>query len=785
MRFGDHLRSWSPQALNELLSARPDLLAASDHGFDAVARKAASAVSLGRCLIRADVGMLVVAEALTVISPATAAEIDELLGTNDIDAVVDALGRLQRRGVVVVEDGVASPLGALEDLLVRPLGLGPSFVELADQVPSRVFERLTTELGVSGARKPTATARAIARRLRDPIALGALVARAPEESRHLLDALVERRSATVGLPLGFLYQGSGHPRTDDPRSWLLDHGLLVAVSDGVGEVPREVVMGSMPAGLAPGAALRPIELRPVAGLGADDVAAAGADRAGTTLDAAEAILRLAADQQIAVRRAGGIGVREVNRLAKQLEAEPRDVGRIIELLHQARLVRSGRTALAATELADTWWRLSRGRRWLVLVRAWVASASFVSRALSTDEEGNARPALGDTEPLAAAAASRAVVLAAVATLDAGEAYDRQQLAESVVWRSPNLWGAGTPPPDELVSWTLEEATLLGLVAEAAPVPALRSLAASDEAELETRAAVALGTDQTQVVLQDDLSAVALGPLDPAVAASLGQLADRRWDRSVPTYRFTEASLRRGLDRGWTAASVGQFLAAHALSGVPQPLQYLMSDVDRRYGSVRVLTASSVVVTDDEALAVEIASSTRAARLGLRLVAPTVLIGPVEPHQMVDELRHEGYFPILDGSRLTVAANDESGAAAPARPAGSPPGRAAAAAATAGRPEGLPADWTGPPLDDAVLPVEVAEAVEVLLSDSSVRTPTELDHRLHLQWNRPTLVRHLRDGQLQEARGVLVGVDETLTLLCESGIEELPLDAVVAVEDPTR
>ena len=62
---------------------------------------------------------------------------------------------------------------------------------------------------------------------------------------------------------------------------------------------------------------------------------------------------------------------------------------------------------------------------------------------------------------------------------------------------------------------------------------------------------------------------------------------------------------------------------------------------------------------------------------------------------------------------------------------------------------------------------------------------EIDHRLHLHWNRTTLVRHRRDGHLAEVRGVLVGVDETLTLLCDDGIEELPLDSVVAVEDPAR
>ena len=523
--------------------------------------------------------------------------------------------------------------------------------------------------------------------------------------------------------------------------------------------------------------LRPIHLRPVTGLRPDDVTAAGADRAALALDAAEALVRLATDGGITLRRAGGLGVREISRVAKLLQLDPHDVGRLIELCHQARLVAPEPSALVATDLAATWWGLSRSRRWLVLVRAWRGSPGFVSRALSLDEEGNPRPALSDSEPVAAAAAARAVTLDVVAAVPDGEAFDPEQLTASVVWRSPNLWGTGRPPPEELVAWTLEEAALLGLVADHAPVPVLRALVAGDEAAVESLAATALGVDQDRFVLQSDLSAVALGPLEPAVAGSLGEVADRQWGRTVPTYRFSEASLRRALDRGWTADGISRFLADHALSGVPQPLQYLVADVERRYGSVRVLTASAVIVTDDEALAVEIASTVRAAKLGLRLIAPTVLVGPVEPHRLVDELRAEGWFPVLDGGVATVGRAATGG--------GHRTGTARSAAGERSRPDPLPADWTGPALEAAVLPAEVADAVEGLVADRTELAAAELDHRLHLQWNRPTLVRHRRDGPLAEVRGVLVGVDETLTLLCDNGIEELPLDTVVAVEDPAR
>ncbi|MCP4226149.1 MAG: helicase-associated domain-containing protein [Actinomycetia bacterium] len=783
MDLADHLRSWTPEALTGLLGARPDLLPASDEGFEALARKASTALSLGRCLVRSDVAMLVVAQALAVASPATADEIDALLGTNDVDAVLDALARLAGRGVVVVEDGVVNPVGALDDLMHRPMGLGPSFVELADQVPPEVFDDMAHRLGVVGAAKRSATARAIAKRLSHPDGLAVILAGATSTTVELLESLVEQRSPAVGLPVGYLYQ---HLSDDDPLAWMLNRGILVAVSDGGGrigggrvgglaELPREIVIASRPQGLAPTAALRPIEVRPVVGLAVDVVGSAAADRASTALEAAESLLRLAAEGAVSVRRSGGVGVREAKRLAKILDLEARDVGRLLELLLEARLIQLRSDRVMPTELAAPWWRLTRGRRWLVLVRAWVGSSAFISSALSLDVDGRPVPALIDHDMVAAAFAGRQIMIEAITSLGRGEAYDPDQLTEAVVWRSPNLWGTGDPAPEELVTWTLEEAELLGLVANNAATPTLMTLASGDDAQLEELVAVTLGHDQDQLVLQSDLTAVALGPLDPKLAGELAELADRQPGSSVPIFRFSESSIRRGFDRGWTVATISEFLTAHALSGVPQPLTYLLSDVERRYGTVKVMEATAVIVTADEATAVEIASTARAARLGLRLIAPTVLIGPAEARQLLDELRTEGFFPVLHGDNDNVGPDGEG-------------------QSSDGNDDGLPADWTGPVLTEAALPGEVADAVDALRSNDTPSTvgpaakgakPGSTDHRLHLLWNRMAVVTYRRDGELAEVRGVVVAIDESLTLLSENGVEELPLDAVVTVEDPTR
>lgn len=715
--------------------------------------------------------MFLVAQALVVSPPATADEIDELLGTNDPVATLDALGRLAALGLVLVEDRVATPLPALVDLLDRPLGLGPSYIEHADLLADDVLADLAATLGAEGAPTQGATVRAIARRLRTAEGVERLVAGAPPGTAELLETLAGERSSAVDVPIGLRYRSLDDA---EPVSWLLRRGLLVPYDEFLAEPVRELTLSRHPHGLAPGAALRPIEVLAVDGLAPAAVAAAAADRASRTLEAAETLLRLVADGEVAVRKSGGVGVREVRRLAKILELEPVELGRLLELLEEARLIRQVDQRLIPSPRADTWGRLSRDRRWLVLARAWIAADRFLSVALSTGPDGKQVPALGRIEPVADAFGARQMVLERAASLAEAKAYDPDQFAEAVVWHSPNLWGPGDPPTETLVDWIVAEAELLGFIAMSAPSSLLRALVGDDDGALETLAASTLGSDQDRFMLQGDLTAMALGPLDPAVAAPLGELADRRPDAATPLYRFTESSIRRAFDRGWTAATIIEFLERHALSGIPQPLSYLVADVDRRYGSIRVMAASSVLVTDDEALAVEVATTRRATRLGLRLVAPTVLVGPVAPHQLLDELRAEGLFPVLDGdvARLSVEGAVAGGDARPG----------------AGDIDDLPADWTGPVLSAAALAGEVADVVAALADEPDAEAEDDTGsspHRLHLLWNRPAVVTHLCDGQLREARGVVVAVDEALTLLNDTGIERVGLETVVAVDDPSR
>lgn len=783
-----HLRSWSADELTRLLQSRPDLLPASDHGVDALARKAASATSLGRALVNADVGMLVVAEALVASHPATVDEIDELLGAGDPIGVVEAVERLHRLAVVTEVDGLIQPVGALPDLLHRPLGLGPSFTELADALPADTLDKLAADTAAAGGRR-SPTVRAIARRLRDPAVVEALLASAPDGTAELLGELSAQRSPAIALPAGHAYRD---PLPDDPLGWLLQRGLVIAVADRGAELPRELAMAAHPAGLAPGASLRPIELEPVPGIDADVVAALGADTANRTLEAIELLLGRAQRREISVRRAGGIGPREIGRLAKACGLPAISVARLLELAVAARLIEVVDGAAQTTALADRWWSLPRWRRHLALVRAWMSADHFLSRGLSG--EGAKQPvALGGAEPVAAAASARTIAIATMATTPPGQAWEPNQLAAAVVWQAPNLWGTGRPSPEELMAWTTEEAELLGLVAEQAPTPVLRALQADGQddgqSDLDRACAAAVGDDQATLVLQNDLTALSLGPLAPSLSRPLADMAERDADAETPTWRFTESSIRRALDDGWTAETIEGFLTDHALAGVPQPLAYLIADVDRRHGSVRVMGAASVILTDDEVGAVEVASHRRASALGLRLVAPTVLLSPLDPVAVAEGLRAAGFLPVLHGGTVTVAGSRSTSS-----------GDGDDSLDRAGETDGsgsvadLPADWTGPAIPAGPLAAEVADAVTALLDQAEsdagpigqqgAERPSRLDE-LAAAWGRPVRLTTATAEGTGDVTGVVVGLGQTVSLLTTDGVVEIPSASVIDATRPDR
>lgn len=119
------------------------------------------------------------------------------------------------------------------------------------------------------------------------------------------------------------------------------------------------------------------------------------------------------------------------------------------------------------------------------------------------------------------------------------------------------------------------------------------------------------------------------------------------------YRFTPGSVRRALDAGRSASDLHAFLAAHSRTPVPQPLTYLIDDVARRHGHLRIGSASAYVRCDDDSMLNEILADKRSQGLRLRRLAPTVLAAQAEPAALLEGLRAMGFAPAAESAEGDV------------------------------------------------------------------------------------------------------------------------------------
>lgn len=200
--------------------------------------------------------------------------------------------------------------------------------------------------------------------------------------------------------------------------------------------------------------------------------------------------------------------------------------------------------------------------------------------------------------------------------------------------------------------------LLGPGAEApptatAPHATTPAEAAALAAEAGRLLAPLLPEPLDHVLLQADLTAVAPGPLERPLADALGILAEIESKGGATVYRFTPGSVRRALDAGQAADDLHTFLAAHSRTPVPQPLTYLIDDVARKHGHLRIGAASAYLRCDDETLLAEILADRRSAGLRLRRLAPTVLAAQAPPDALLEGLRAMGYAPAAESAEGDV------------------------------------------------------------------------------------------------------------------------------------
>ena len=442
-----------------------------------------------------------------------------------------------------------------------------------------------------------------------------------------------------------------------PAEELLARRLLVPRGGGVVQVPGEVGLALRggrttrePVDGVPGVATSERDQAMV------DRAAAGA--AFETVRRVELLLDHWGTEPPGALRSGGLGVRELKATAALLHVDEPTAGLLVEVTAASGLLATGidgaRDAVwLPTDTFDAWITRDVADRWAALVRSWLETSRVPGLVGVRDAAGKTQNALAPELSSVFAAECRRMALEALAQLPPGEVLATGTGTPSVVARVAWLRPRRPRSRADQVVWALAEAASLGVTGLGGLSTAGRSLLAGEEAKAAGTLAPLLPEPVDHVLIQADLTAVAPGPLESALARRLQLVADVESRGGATVYRFTAGSVRRALDVGWSAVEVHEFVSAVSRTPVPQPLTYLVDDTARTFGTVRVGQAEAFLRADDETALSELLHHPKAGPLGLRRIAPTVLVTSTPIDVLLPRLRDLGAAPVVEAADGTV------------------------------------------------------------------------------------------------------------------------------------
>ncbi|MFF2956293.1 helicase C-terminal domain-containing protein [Kitasatospora sp. NPDC057965] len=470
----------------------------------------------------------------------------------------------------------------------------------------------------------------------------------------------------------------GTPADSAPgEQWALERGLLVRDRHryGPASMPAEVALALRGSGWHAPFTPSPPAVRSVPTTVSD------IDREATSALMAFAahavsVLGVCAVAPPARLKAGGVGARELSRIGKAARCDEIVVRLVLEAASAAGLLTRNGDRVAATAAYDTWAVEEPTDQLAVLLRAWWTLP--LTPGGNRDEDGKALPALTRAPACGGCLQARHGLLTAAARLPAGEgSANPAELGALLVWLRPL---ADELPQDATPFATLiREAELLGALARGALSPVGTALLADDDAALTDACRRLLPAASRTARFGSDLTAVVAGTPAAHLLALLDAVADRESVGTASVWRFSPASVRRALDAGLTPDTLTADLADVAVEPLPQPLSYLIHDTARGHGRMRVVATACVIHGEEPALLAELAAHRKLTQLGLRLLAPTVLISRTPPDKTLAALRSAGYAPVAekpDGSvRIERAQRPRAAGPAPLPGGGSRPQRA--------------------------------------------------------------------------------------------------------------
>ena len=602
--YADYLRALDDAALISMFTHRPDLVTPVPPDIASLAVRASSAPSLARAVDGLNKWQLQVLEVCAILDePFTEKEITAL---TEKSALFILPGLIERGLLYVDKDGMRTPTNLKEVLGNEIAGLGPA--SMAKLKLKKLDE-------------------------------------APAAAKKVLEAMV------WGPPRGTITD-INKPSTG--VAWLLEEGFLVPFNQQTVVLPREVAIY-----LRGNKVHRQLEVsQPAITSSKRDehsVQLAAIANITTFLRWTEEVLNYWAQEPASALRSGGLGVRELKELSLHLGVDEVCAAFIAEVAYVAGLltIEADDKILPTTQF-DIWLMQSASARWQALTSAWLIS-SRLPGLVGKEGSKNVAP-LGPELDRASAASTRRLVLNLL-NENRGVAVDAQSLYEAALWLSPSKRSGGLQK--DYLLWNLRECEWLGITGQGVISQyGIDFLEGADCSAIDSDLPKAVD----HILIQSDNTAIAPGPLEHEVAQELALIADVESRGGATVFRFSESSIRRGLDHGRTGDEIAKFLAKTSKTPMPQPLEYLITDVAKKHGKLRVGNTASFIRCEDPALIAQIISDKRLEILGLRRIAPEVLISTFDAAEAMHILRSYGYLPagedakglLLSGPRVQRA-----------------------------------------------------------------------------------------------------------------------------------
>ena len=585
--FADELRARADDALASIFKLRPDLVSPVPNDFSALAARATSTPSLVRALDSINMWHYQIIEA--------ACALPEPFKKSEIVAVTSeetafALDYLWQMGLLYKEgNNYRTPTNLKMLIGDEPAGLGPIAVKKFDF---------------------------------------SILKEIPKASEEVLAKL------TWGPPRG---QIGNIKKPGNAIGWLLDNGVLVALDSNTVALPRDVAIK-----LRGGKIHKEMVSKDSILIGKEvvqkQIDLAAIANISTILRWCEELLHNLSDEPPTALRTGGLGVRDLKKIAEHLGIDETCAGFVAELCYLGGLlVIDSDDQILPTSAFDIWLTKSAEERWYSLVVLWL-DTSRVSGLIGKISDKNVAP-LGPELDRAGASLIRRSTLK-VLNDNPQLTPDVKSLQEIVKWINPQRAN------NDYVEWTLREAEWLGITGQGA-LSTFGSNLLNEKEVLEIESALPKPVDH--ILIQADNSAVAPGPLTPELASEMGTIADIESRGGATVYRFSDSSIRRGLDHGKTGDQIKTFLSKISKTPMPQPLEYLITDIAKRHGRLRVGSAHTYIRCEDEGLVQQILHDKKCEHLRLRKIAPQVLVTDFELAEVIGELREFGYLPAAENS----------------------------------------------------------------------------------------------------------------------------------------